>query len=206
MTLILIVLAVFVLLVASEFMWRKRGVPNEISRKFIHITVGSFVASWPFFLEWTEITLLSIAFVLVIAISKYLHVFRAIHSVQRPTWGEIFFALSVGAIALITQNAAVYAVALLHMSLADGFAAVLGQRFGKGNTYKVFGATKSVVGTVTFFAISVALIGLYSYYTGVIVPVPHMLAIAAAASLLENMGVLGLDNLFVPALIALALT
>lgn len=203
---LLAVTVVGILLLANEFWWRRQKHHSELSRKFIHISVGSFVAVWPFFLTWNQIIGLSIAFLIVVAISKFFKVFQAIHSVQRPTWGEVFFAIAVGATALITQSKGVYAAALLQMSLADGLAAVAGLRYGSKTQYKVFGHTKSVVGTITFFAVSVALLLGYAYFSGVVIPVYYVLALAASATLLENLGVLGLDNLFVPLLIAFALT
>jgi len=62
MALILTVLAVFGLLLVGETWWRHQAVHGEFSRKFIHITVGSFVAVWPFFLTWSQIELLSLSF------------------------------------------------------------------------------------------------------------------------------------------------
>jgi phytol kinase len=202
---IVTILAVLMVLIGSEVFWRRRHVHDEFSRKFVHITVGSFVAFWPFFLSWNQIKLLSLAFFVVIVISKYLNVFRAIHSVQRPTWGELFFALAVGAIAFVTHDKWIYMVALLQMSLADGLAAVIGSRYGKRQRYLVFGHAKSVVGTLTFFVVSVLI--LTAYYIHIhSMGVPKILVISAAAALLENLSVQGLDNLMVPLLAALILT
>jgi phytol kinase len=206
MTLILTVLLVFILLVVSELWSRKRSKPTELSRKFVHITVGSFVAFWPFFLRWPQILFLSAAFLVVVGVSKYVHIFQAIHSVQRATWGELFFALAVGGVALVTHSKGVYAVALLQMSLADGLAAIVGIRYGKNSQYKILGSTKSLVGTVTFFVISVGLLIGYTHFSGVDIPVLYLLALGAATSLVENLGVYGLDNLLVPLIIAYALT
>src|SRR5260221_11712413 len=94
------IVVVFLLLVVSELMWRSGNVDPEYSRKFVHVSVGSFVAFWPFFLDRTEIVALSLAFIVVVAATKYLDIFKAMRSVQRPTWGEIFFALSVGFVAV----------------------------------------------------------------------------------------------------------
>ncbi len=137
MELLITVCIVGALLLVNELWVRRISKPTELSRKFIHITVGSFVAFWPFFLSWEQIVLLSIAFVLVVGVSKYFNIFSAIHSVQRPTYGELFFALAVGVIAMVTQSKGVYAAALLQMSLADGLAAVLGMRYGYNNQYKI---------------------------------------------------------------------
>lgn len=206
MLLVATVLIVFAILVLSEFWHRRHPQPNELSRKFVHITIGSFVAFWPFFLSWNQIVFLSGAFLVGVTISKYLNIFQAIHSVQRPTWGEIFFAAAVGIIALVTQSKGIYAAALLQMSLADGLAAIVGLRFGTGNRYKVFGSTKSMAGTMTFFVISLALLVGYSIVTEAYLPLAFLVLLAAGTSLIENLGVFGLDNIMVPLLIAYMLS
>lgn len=205
MNVILTILAVLGLLILNEVWWRQQRVHGEFSRKFVHITVGSFVAIWPFFLSWRTIGLFSAAFLVVIVISKQLNLFRAIHSVQRPTWGEIYFALSVGSVAFLTQNKYVYAASLLQMSLADGLAAVMGIRYGGRHKYSVFGYAKSVIGTLTFFVTSTLILFAYSYASGEALSVAAILGIAGMASVIENVGIRGLDNLLVPALVALLL-
>ena len=199
------VAVVFCLLVGSELYWRKRQPHSELSRKFVHITVGSFVASWPFFLGWGQIQLLSVAFLVVVSLSKYLKVFQAIHSVQRPTWGEVFFALAVGLTTLVHQNKYLFAAALLHMSLADGLAAIVGTRYGKRSRYYLAGHAKSVVGSATFVLVSLVILAGYGLVAGVTLQPYVLLAIALSAAAIENIGVLGLDNLLVPLLVALAL-
>ncbi|MGC1176566.1 MAG: hypothetical protein WA843_00700 [Candidatus Saccharimonadales bacterium] len=203
--LFLTVLIVFVLLVLNEFWWRKRRSHGEISRKFIHLSVGSFVAFWPFFLSWDHIRLLSLAFLIGVAASKYLHVFRAIHSVQRPTWGELFFALAVGGITCITQDKLIYMAALLQMSLADGLAAVIGTRYGQKYRYIVFGHAKSLLGTLTFFLVSVGILIYFSDVSSAQLLVGFIVGLAAATSVIENLAARGLDNLLVPVIVACAL-
>jgi phytol kinase len=204
MTLILTVLFVFVILLGSEWWWRKRITHSEFSRKFVHITVGSFVAFWPFFLTWNEIRLLSVGFVVVIGLSKYFHVFRAIHSVQRPTLGELYFALAVGLITFVTQNEWIYMAALLQMSLADGFAAVAGVRFGR-QSYLMFSHRKTVVGSAAFFVTSLAILIAYAQLASVHLNPAFIAGAAALATVIENFGVSGLDNLLVPLIIAVLL-
>jgi phytol kinase len=202
--LVLTILAVLVLLLLNEWWWHGRT-HGEISRKFVHITVGSFVAVWPLFLSWGQIQLLSVAFVVVVAVSQKLKIFKAIHSVQRPTWGEIYFAVAVGATAFITHSPAIYAVALLHMSLADGLAAIIGVKYGASQAYRVFGAAKSIVGSAAFFVVSLALLGVYAW-TQDVAFLPYMPVLAVGAMVLENAAVKGLDNLLIPVLIAWSLS
>lgn len=205
MTLILTVLAVFVLLVVSETWWRLKRPHDELSRKFIHITVGTFAAFWPYYMPWKYIIALSAAFIVVVGLSQYFNIFKAIHAVERPTWGEYCFAAAVGILALMTRNPAIYTAALLHMSLADGFAALVGKSYGQANRYKVFGHTKSVVGSLTFMLVSlVILIGYAS-----VAPIPlnpiALVATSAVATMLENFAVRGIDNLLVPVFVAAVL-
>ena len=199
------VVGILVLLLVNELYWRKHNVHEEFSRKFIHITVGSFVAFWPFFLSWREIELLSVAFFVVVAVSRYLNLFQAIHSVQRSTWGELFFALAVGAIALVTHDQWIYAAALLQMSLADGLAAVIGVRFGRTSRYHVFGQEKSLIGSLTFLLVSIAILIGYSLQAPGVGFSAGLIGIAMAATVGENVGVKGSDNLLVPLLVSLLL-
>jgi len=199
---ILTILAVGVILICSELWYRARGLESEFSRKFVHITVGSFTAFWPFFMSWNNIRFLSASFLVAVAASKYLKVFTAIHSVQRPTWGELFFAAVAGALTFATNNKWVFAASLLQMSLADGFAAVVGIRLGKNNRYKVFGHTKSVAGSLTFFIFSVVILLGLSHFSAYDLSLPRVTLISVLATFIENVGVRGSDNLLVPMLVA----
>lgn len=196
---------VFVILVVAEIGGRNGLLKSEFGRKFVHISVGSFVAFWPFFLSWQQIIALSIAFLVVIAASKYLRIFRAIHSVQRPTWGEVFFAISVGLLATLTNEEWIYTIALLHMSLADGFAAVVGTKFGKNNSYKVVGHTKSVAGTGAFMVVSLLLFVLYGVATGAPLAPAIIASGVLVAAAFENISIYGFDNLVVPVWVAFIL-
>lgn len=205
MAFVLTILTVFVILVANEIWYRKRAPHDEFSRKFVHITVGSFVAFWPFFLSWRQIQILSVAFLVTIGISKVLGIFQAIHSVQRPTWGEVFFAAAVGIIALLTEDKWIYAAALLQMSLADGLAAVIGTKFGGRYKYLVFGHPKSLAGTATFFVVSFSVLLALNGYFPTELSIMTILGISLFASFLENIFVMGLDNLLVPLVVAMLL-
>lgn len=189
---------VLVLLLFSEWGWRRHWLHGEVGRKFVHITVGTFVAAWPYFLDWTEIRLLSLAFFVVVIAAMHLGVFRAIGSVQRPTYGEIFFALSVGLLTLITTSKGIYAAAILQMALADGFAAIVGGRYGRDNKYHLFGRSKSFIGSLTFLLISLSLLIGYSHFSDNGLAWQYIIGGAVGATILENISALGFDNLVVP--------
>jgi len=206
MVLILSVLAVFALLIISEWWWRKNRKQEELTRKFIHITVGSFVAFWPYFLTLNQIKILSIAFIVVVLISKYFNLFQAIHSVQRPTNGELWFAAAVAILAFTIENPHIFTAALLIMAIADGFAAIFGLRYGKSNSYMVFNMKNSYIGSATFLLVAYSILLVYWSTTSQPYPAIHLLPVAVIAMVLENFGYKGLDNLIVPLFVAFTLS
>jgi phytol kinase len=204
MKLAIVCLAILLVLVVNEWWWRDRG-HGEVSRKVIHMVVGSFVAFWPLFLSWRQIELLSLAFIGVVLLSRQKNIFPAIHNVDRQTWGELYFAAAVGLVALLTRHPAVYTVAILHMSLADGLAAIVGERHGhKLKTYKVFGARKSVYGTLAFFVVSDLLVTAFALHAQMGWEW-QLAAAVVGATVLENVAIRGLDNLLVPLFVVLLL-
>jgi phytol kinase len=117
----------------------------------------------------------------------------------------LFFALAVGLITFITHDKWIYMAALLQMSLADGFAAVIGTAYGQRFRYIVFGHAKSILGTFTFFVVSAAILVLFTFVSGQHLRWTFIVDLSAVASMIENIGVAGLDNLLVPVVVAAAL-
>lgn len=195
---------VLMILLLAEFIRLKQKKATEGQRKFVHILVGCLAAGSPYLLEWWQIQALGVLMLAVVLFAKHFGIFRSIFGVKRHTWGELLFAMVFIMVPALTHDPAVFALAMLHMSLADGFAALLGIRYGKSSQYKVFGNTKSLVGTMTFFIISLGLIATYSYLTTPLA-VHQIALLALLATSLENVGVRGFDNFLVPLAIALIL-
>ena len=197
---------VCLLVVTGEYLRRVHLFHSEVTRKFIHITVASFVASWPFFMEWNQIYLVSMLMFVGILLSRFLHLFRAIHGVNRRTWGELFFAMSIGICAVLGQSAWGFAAAMLVMGVADGFAALVGTLLNNTHRYKVLGHFKSREGTATFFFISLIILTACAVIGGLSPTVSKMLILAALTTVLENVSVAGTDNLFVPLAVVVFIT
>lgn len=185
-------------LLVAEYGWHKGWWHGEGARKLAHIGIGVQVAVWPLYLDWFEIRIISIALAIGFVVSMKRRWFASIGSVSRLSYGEVLFALMIGGLTLITQSPAVYAAAILHLSLADGAAALVGQRWGRTSTYRVFGHTKSVAGTAAFFVISVVVLTAYALLSIGGLSWQLIVLGALGASFLENVGILGLDNLLVP--------
>lgn len=197
-----VVLIVFVIVMAAELLWRTKKLNSEQSRKVIHISVGTFAATWAFYLNDQQILLLSLAMLAVVLVSRALGIFASIHSVKRKTLGEIFFPLGIMACALLTDSPWIYMAALLHVSIADGLAALIGSRHIRKHGYKILGHQKTVVGTLIFFNMSV-LITLLTVYAapelrvGFVMPI----LIPLLTTLAENIGFYGADDLVLPLLV-----
>jgi phytol kinase len=203
---VLAVIAVFGVLVFAEYLSRYRGVHSELTRKLVHILVGVFVAFWPFFLSWRQIQMISLAFLVVVLISVKLHIFRSIHAVQRNALGEVLFALIIGILAFIATDKWIFAAAMLHLSVADGLAAIVGLGWGDHNKYKIMGHTKSVAGTLAFFMTSVLIMIGYVILSGAPYSSVTLLWLPVTVTLAENVAVHGTDNMVIPLLVGLALT
>lgn len=202
------VLPVLILLLLTEYLWRSNSLRGESARKLIHIFVGTYVAFWPFLISFEAIQLISAAFLLVIALSLKFGIFKAIHGVSRRTWGEVMFAVGIGLIAVLTNEPWIFAACILHMSLADGLAALSGRRWGKSNRYHIDRYEKSIVGTSVFWvcsllitALAVANIPELKHNIGT-----YLLWLPFATSITENIGINGTDNVLVPLLVFVALS
>lgn len=208
MSLIFALAGVVLILAVSELLWRTSLVRGENARKFVHIVVGTYVAFWPYFMSWQQIQLMSLAFFVVVFISLKLNVFRAIHNVKRKTWGELCFPIGIGLSALIMPAPIVFTAAILHLSLADGLAAVVGKKYGIIHQYSVRNYTKTLAGTLVFFVISLLIVTGTILVSGVAVTwplVPLLVWLPVAATAIENVSVAGTDNIFVPLLVIVIL-
>jgi phytol kinase len=197
---------VFLILIFAEYLSRYKGVHSELTRKIVHVLVGMFVAFWPFFLSWHQIQTLSLLFLVVVLVSIKLNIFGSIHAVSRNTLGEILFAVVIGLLAFISSDPWIFAAAMLHLSLADGLAAVIGLAYGEHNSYKILGRTKSLAGSLAFFFASLAIMFWYVSFSNSDPSAVSMLWLPVVATVAENLSGEGTDNLVIPLLVALVLS
>ena len=153
--------AVLILLI-GEYLFRAGYIRGEASRKFVHITFGLFVATWPFYLEKNTTMLLSLLLFAGICASYFMHVFKAIHSTRNRFVGEMLYALGIFFASVLAREPWVFTVSVLVLALPDGMAAVVGTH-KKNHTKKLY-KRKTVAGTLAFlmFAYVALLIGFAS--------------------------------------------
>ncbi len=204
------IFSIFCFVFLIELASRQKKISGEVSRKVVHIIIGSFIAFWPFFMSFHTIQILSLALLSVMILSKYLNIFGSIHGVGRATFGELLFPVAIGLVATVTSSEWIFAAAILHMSLADGCAGLIGVHFIKGRgAYKIMGQTKTLIGSLVFLVISAIItawvvLGSSAGFSQSAWPVVIWLPLAA--TLLESISPYGLDNLLVPVFITLVLS
>ena len=187
---------------------RNKNVKPEFVRKFIHVGVSNwwFLLLWGFDNLW--LALIGPVFFIV---GNSVAVFTGAADVlgisdRRRNYGLIYYPVSlcilvlVGFLGIIPLWAC--GMGTLAMGYGDGFAAVLGKRWGR---WKINGkaGSKTLVGTVVMFIISLGVVigfsigyqfeslWTLSWWIGVV-------ATALVAAALEAFTPLGLDNLTVP--------
>jgi dolichol kinase len=208
-TIALSLIMVAAVLLVDEFLWRRKIIHGELKRKLVHITVTAFVAFWPWLMSWKAIQLIGIAMVVVLLINRKVKVLHYLGGIRQQTYGDVFLALSITTAALITDQKVFFAIAMLHIALADGLAAIIGTKFGGKWKYKIFGQIKTLVGSMTFWVVSILILGSgllvahdlisFNNYALLLIFLPPIL------TAVENLAVLGTDNLAIPIVTILAL-
>ena len=189
-----------VLLAFSLQAWKV--VEPEVIRKVVHIGTGNVIL----FAWWLKIPAAvgigaSVLFSLVTLLSYRLPLLPGINSVGRKSLGTFFYAVSIGVlIACFWEYAPQFAVlGVLVMTWGDGFAALIGQRWGQ-HPYHLGGIQKSWEGSLTMLAVSglVSSLILLSIYGNLWQIWLIAASVAVAATALEACSNLGIDNLTVP--------
>lgn len=143
------------IILLCEALIKLKRIKGEYARKLVHISISVYAASWAFFLPYWLIVLISLFLIAGVLIAKRLQLMNSMRPVKRLTNGELYFAGAIGITAALFHEPAIYAIAILHLGLADGFAAIVGVGMSeKKNRFRYRGAAKSIEGTLTFVAVS----------------------------------------------------
>lgn len=200
--LIIIFVYLTILVAIAEELNRLITDDPELTRKVVHIGSGNVILlAWWLDID-TEVIVAAATIASLIAIISYvIPILPSINSVGRKSLGTLFYAVSIGVLALFFwQDYPEYtAIGILVMAWGDGMAAIIGQRFGK-HTYRVLEVNKSWEGSAamaaaTYLVTSIILLSTQGN-SGQTWSIAALVAIVATA--LEAFSKLGIDNLTVP--------
>jgi len=202
---------VFAALGVAEGLRRWRGYTVELTRKVIHVSVGMWAYGTVWLFDRRALAVVPpLCFVAINAASYLYGTFAAMETGEKGRLGTVYFPISFTIIILLLWGRPHLMVAsLMPMAWGDALASVVGQRVGR-RKYTCAGTTRSVEGSVVFFAASwvatavpLALLGQASPGTAQALAVAA--ATAAGSALVEAVSPWGIDNLSVPAISALLL-
>lgn len=172
---------------------------REWSRKLVHIGSGAVVLiAWAFAIDRRIAVPAAATITLLAALNHRLRVLPAVEDVGRASYGTVAYGASITLLLwqYWPQHAATVAAGVLVMALGDGLAGLLGPLWASAS-WQVFGQRRSLLGTGTMAGASLIVLSGLSLAVGG--PAwPQLLAIAMAATLLEQLAVAGIDNLTVP--------
>jgi len=198
----LVYIYVAVLLIITEKILDKHP---EASRKILHIMVGNIAFLLPIFQTKEMMAFVAagpfILFTFLMSPYTPIKKIRGRTSSAGHGMGLVYYSITWTILAyLFFDNMVVIAIGILAMSYGDGFASIIGLKFGK-KKYNVFGDKKSYIGSISMLVFTFIMTIVALLYYGVSIT-PHILLVLAFISLfaaiVEGLTPKGLDNFSVP--------
>ena len=197
------ILFIFLIIGISSVLTKFNLLANEDSRKFIHVGVANWwIVAMIFFDNNIYASIVPGLFVIINYISYKKQIFKAMErDGSKKDLGTVYYAISLMLLAFITfkniEFSYIGALGILIMGYGDGFAAIVGVKYGK-HKFKVLGNNKSLEGTLAMFLFSfiVSLVILYIFNPVNIIL--YSLVLSVVATILEAFSPYGFDNLTVP--------
>lgn len=199
---LLVYIYVAILLIATEKLLDKWP---ETSRKVLHIMVGNIAFLLPIFITAEVMAFVAagpfILFTFLMSPHTPIKSIRGRTSAAGHSMGLVYYAITWAILAYVFfDNMVVIAIGILAMSYGDGFASIMGIRFGK-KKYNVCGDEKSYVGSFAMFVFTFIATIIAVLYYGVDITnylLVVLLFISLVAAVVEGITPKGLDNLTVP--------
>lgn len=198
----LVYLYVIILLIVTEKLLEKHPAVN---RKILHIMVGNVAFILPIFI--TKEIMAFVAAAPFILFTFLMSPYTPIKSIKGKTsaaghgMGLVYYTITWTILAYIFfDKMIIIAIGIFAMSYGDGFASLVGAKYGK-KKYYIYGDQKSYIGSISMFAFSFVMFNVALLFYGISInpSVLVILAIIAISSMIAEMITpRGLDNLSVP--------
>lgn len=198
----LVYLYVIILLIVTEKLLEKHPAVN---RKILHIMVGNVAFILPIFI--TKEIMAFVAAAPFILFTFLMSPYTPIKSIKGKTsaaghgMGLVYYTITWTILAYIFfDKMVIIAIGIFAMSYGDGFASLIGAKYGK-KKYYIYGDQKSYLGSISMFAFSFVMFNVALLFYGISInpSVLVILAIIAISSMIAEMITpRGLDNLSVP--------
>jgi len=212
----ILLLGLIVVIGCSEFVRKKFSLSIHVTRKFVHILTGIFVAVTPFLLHKPyPLLIISGVFICLNLIAIKMDWMPGMHATERISYGTVFYPISFFILILLLWEhfKTILIVSMLIMAIADAMAAIIGENIERPIHYQFSKEVKSVQGSAVMFFITflITLVGLKIFRTvdnfsiSLINSLWIALIVAVIATACESISFKGSDNLTVPLGAAFAL-
>jgi phytol kinase len=169
--------------------------------------MGLITASFPWLFDqvWPVLLLAASSLAVLVLVRSGFSATRSVrgvlHGVERSSWGELLFPVSVALLFVLAQgDPLLYSVPILILALADAVAALIGVYYGQ-TQFKTLEGSKSIEGSFAFFIVAflcVHVAVLLFTDTGRVESLLIGLLMGIIVMLFEAVAWRGLDNLFIP--------
>ncbi len=140
----------------------KKGLPQDVSRKIVHMWAGGLVIFWFFYTtDWGQyifmVTPMIWVFLLIVTALTKDENDPTVKSMTRTgnpkelLLGVLFFPLMLIIMTVIGYRTLAGVIAIASVGFGDGIAPIVGKYFGK-HKYKLLGRKKSIEGSIGVFA------------------------------------------------------
>ncbi len=191
----------------------KKGFPQDISRKVVHIAAGSWLIFWPFFNanHWTKfLNIAPAALWTILLLIKGFTAKKDDEAVKTMTRtgdrrellkGPLYFTIVMDVLGTVFFYSASAITAMGFLGWGDGTAPIIGKRFGK-HKYKIL-SEKSVEGSIGFFIFGfLGAVIFHLLLTGT-VDFTMLFYSAVIATVIEAISPANWDNILIPTFILL---
>lgn len=182
----------------------------QMSRKILHIMTGNIAFLLPVF--QTREVMAFLAAGPFILFTFLMSPYSPIKSIKGKTseaghgMGLVYYAIAWTVLAYVFfDHKEIIAIAIFAMSYGDGFASLLGVKFGT-RRYRVWGDEKSYVGSAAMFLFTFLMIIITLLFYGITITYDNLIILAfmaLVAAIVEGITPKGLDNLSVPFVISI---
>ncbi len=195
---------VFMTIGISTILNKKKILSDEGSRKFIHIAVSNWwILAMLTFDDPLWASFVPLMFVFINTLSMKKQIFTAMERKSgRQEWGTVYYAISLLILTYVTfaaDLAYIGGIGILIMGYGDGFAALIGRKYGKHRLW--FG--KSIEGASVVLGFGIFISGIFFYIYSPNFWFIKSLIVGVVAMVVELFSPNGIDNLSLPLLVSL---
>lgn len=200
-----------IIIFVGQWLINRYSQDNEQLRKLVHVMHGTGVAALALLVPLNVVIGIELLVLFSMIVARYLYTnfsaipwikyFGKVYSVGRISYGEFFFPISAIALTFLADSKGEFAASMLILGVCDALAALVGKKFGRGNTYLVFGQKKSFAGSIAFFISALVIVWGFCIFADVSMngtSLGLILLTTLIVTVAENLGVYGSDNFLIP--------